>query len=441
MAGCVFNKRSEHTCSMLLASVLLVLSTPVCAQISPQYLGMEATKKVALQPPPPSSYPWPAVSFGSMRLWDAGVAWAMINPSEGSYDWTLFDQWLSDAQEINVQDVMYTIGMTPGWASANPNDRLAYPIGLPGSAILPKTCIAMAVARIRIWKDWVSAIATHAAGRIRYWEIWNEPKNAFYWNGTVAQLVRMAKEARSVILSIDPDAVLLTPSARGRFRKSTSLLVGQNTRGVITYHGYIYKSGCIGFPKASDELTLVGRVRSVMARYGQANKPLWDTEVSWGKVSASCFYDHDLQATFTAQLLMLHVSLGVQRVFWYQYDNLTHGGLWRPDPDPHHRNYPGTLLKPGVAYQQVYNWMVGATMSAPCTTANNVWTCSFIRPEGYQAEAIWDTDQTCHEGKCDTVQYPIGSQYVNYLTLDGKKHTIAGGEVPIGAKPILVQNR
>ena len=441
MAWCVFNKRSEHTCSLLLAGVFLVLSTPVCAQISPEFLGMEATKRVAIQPPPWWSYPWPAVSFGSMRLWDAGVAWAMINPSEGSYNWTLLDKWLGDAQKFNVQDVMYTFGMTPRWASANPNDQTCLSHWPAGECDPPKDLNRDGSGSDQIWKDWISAIATHAAGRIKYWEIWNEPKNAFYWNGTVAQLVRMAKDARSVILSIDPDAVLLTPSAHGRFQAQYYAAGGAKYADVVTYHGYVYKSGCIGFPKASDELTRVSQVRSVMARYGQAHKPLWDTEVSWGLTSASCFYDHDLQAAFTAQILMLHGSLGVQRVFWYQYDNQEHGTLWRPDPNPHHRNYPGTLMKPGVAYQQVYNWMVGATMSAPCTTENNVWTCNFVRSGGYQAEALWDTAQTCHKGKCGTIQYPIGSQYVDYLTLDGKKHTITGGQVPIGAKPILVQNQ
>ena len=439
MAWCVFNKRAEHACSWLLASVFLVSSTLACAQVAPNYLGMEATKMVALQPPSKWSYPWPTVSFESMRLWDAGVAWAMINPSEGTYKWTLLDEWLGDAQTFNVQDLLYTIAMTPQWASANPNDQTCVPYWPPGECDPPKDLYSDGSGPDQIWKDWISALATHAAGRIKYWEIWNEPKNAFYWNGTVAQLVRMAKDARTVILSIDPNAVMLTPSARGKFQEEYYAAGGPQYADVMTYHGYVYKSGCIGFPKASDEIALVGRERSVMAKYGQADKPLWDSEVSWGLTSASCFYDHDLQAAFTAQLLILHVSLGVQRVFWYQYDNQNHGTLWQPNP--YHPNYPGTLMKAGVAYQQVYDWMVGATMSTPCTTANNIWTCGFTRSGGYQAEAIWDTAKTCKDGKCGTAQYPVGSQYLSYLTLDGKTHTIVGGKVPIGAKPILVQNQ
>ena len=65
----------------------------------------------------------------------------------------------------------------------------------------------------------------------------------------------------------------------------------------------------------------------------------------------------------------------------------------------------------------------------------------FAGPKGYVAEAIWDTSQTCANGLCGSHPYAVGSQYVNYLTLDGSKLQIQDNSVPIGAKPILVENQ
>jgi hypothetical protein len=251
----------------------------------------------------------------------------------------------------------------------------------------------------------------------------------------------MAKDAREVILRIDPKAVMLTPPSHGPWQTLYFAAGGPQYADVITYHGYVYKSGCIGFPQAADELLMVTGVRAVMATFGQSNKPLWDTESSWGVTSASCFYNQDLQSAFLAQLYLLHWSAGVKRLFWYQYNNQLNGTLWTPNPDPHHRNLKGTLLKPGVAYEQISKWMSGRTMKNACSVSGTTWTCNFGGSGAYLAQAVWDTSQTCKNGSCNTRGYGVNPQYINYLTLDGNKVNITNGKVPIGAKPLWLQNQ
>ena len=431
-------KNSRSMYLLLDLFILVIIAVPAQAQVPSTYFGMQATSGVALQPPQWWSNPWPQVPIASLRLWDAGVGWAQINTAEGVYDWTLLDEWLQDAQTFNVQEVMYTFGMTPQWASSHPNDKTC--AWGPGECDPPKDLNADGSGPDQIWKNYVAAIAGYASGRIKYWEVWNEPKNAYYWNGTVAQLVRMAKDAREVILSIDPQAVMLTPPSHGPWQTLYFAAGGPQYADVITYHGYVYKSGCVGYPIASDELQIISGVRAVMATYGQSDKPLWDTETSWGVTGASCFYDQDLQSAFLAQLLMLHWSAGVERVFWYQYNNQQNGTLWTPNSNSHHRNLPGTLHKAGVAYEQVYKWMGGVTMNGSCSVSRTTWTCDFSGSDGYVAQAVWDTSLTCHDGNCATRSHGVGSQYTNYLTLDGGKVKITNGRVPIGAKPIWLQN-
>jgi polysaccharide biosynthesis protein PslG len=423
---------------MIVIVITLLASGPwAYCQVPAAYFGMDLNSRVVRQPPTRRSNPWPVVPFGSLRLWDAGVGWTQINTAQGVYDWHLLDEWLQDVQSFNIQDVLYTFGMTPQWASSDPNDPICN--WGPGECDPPKDLNPNGSGSDQIWKDYVAAIAGHSAGRIKYWEIWDEPKNPYFWHGTVPQMVRMAKDAREVILSIDPHAVMLTPPSRGPWQLLYFAAGGPNYADIISYHGYAYEPGCIGFPQASDELLVTTSIRMVMSIYGQSSKPVWDTETSWGKTAETCFYDQDLQAAYLAQSFMLQWSAGVARVFWYMYNNQTWGTLWTPDP--HHPNDPGTLHKAGVAYEQVYNWMVGRTMTGSCGVSGSTWTCHFVGSNGYLAEALWDTSETCNNGACITRTYDVSSQYLSYLTLDGSRIQITNGKVLIGAKPIWVQNQ
>jgi len=44
-------------------------------------------------------------------------------------------------------------------------------------------------AHLAVWDEWVRAVVTRAAGRIRYWEIWNEPEDSKYYSGDVATMI------------------------------------------------------------------------------------------------------------------------------------------------------------------------------------------------------------------------------------------------------------
>jgi hypothetical protein len=61
----------------------------------------------------------------------------------------------------------------------------------------------------------------------------------------------------------------------------------------------------------------------------------------------------------------------------------------------------------GSDYALFYNWLVGATMTEPCqmqASNNSVWSCTFTKPQGYHAEAIWST--TKPPGGLTTVSVP-----------------------------------
>src|SRR5471030_2964018 len=140
-------------------------------------------------------------TFGSYRLWDDGTAWANINTSNGVYNWSPLDAWVNKAQQQNVQ-LLYTFGRTPTWASSSPTTSCDY---APGQCVAPSSYTN--------WDKFVTAIATRYKGKIKYYEMWNEPNDAGFWKGTTAQMVEMTRRGANIIHSIDPNAEVLSPGA------------------------------------------------------------------------------------------------------------------------------------------------------------------------------------------------------------------------------------
>jgi len=424
---------------------LTILLMLFCFLSFDQPLTAQSDKPATRRPVPPDFFqmethwmrPWPVIPFGGLRLWDTGTTWAILNPSDGVYDWTNLDNWLAAAQEHGGDfDFLYTMAMTPQWASSDPGDA-SCGYG-PGQCAPPNDLNPDGTGTDQHWKDFVQAIATHAAGRIRYWEIWNEPVNSNFWTGNFAQMVRMAKDARTIILSIDPNAKLLTPpngalEAYGEnWWKGYAAAGGLDYADIIALHGGVnrYPHYCGNWPKAEDFVTQVNNLQAILSVYHQ-HKYVWDTEASWGSVDKICFTDQDLQAAFLAQFYMFHRSMRVVRFFWYSYYDSDTGQLFNTET--------GTLTKGGVAYQQVYNWMLGKTLTAPCSANGTIWTCNLIGPNGYVGEAIWNTALSCSQGTCQTESYAVDKTYTQYRTLSGDTNAITDGKVPIGAKPIMVE--
>jgi hypothetical protein len=279
--------------------------------------------------------------------------------------------------------------------------------------------------------------------------MWNEANNAQEWTGTMAQLVRMSKDAYTIIKATDPTALVSSPTPAGglisalsdtkkknllRFVPGYAWLSSFLAAGgtpyvdVITFHGYLdpYQ------PRpAEDEIKLVNGFNRVASQYGLSAKPLWDTQDSWAR--NIILPDPDMEAAFLARLYLVEWANGVSRLYWYQYGASNYGTIWTAT---------GGLNPAGLAYVQIYNWLFGATMTTPCSATGSVWTCVLTRSGGFQAEPVWDASQTCSNGVCTTSSYTPDAIYIKYVDLQGNVTSITpGSPVQIGAKPILLENQ
>ena len=391
-----------------------------------------------------SQQPWPKANFAAIRLWDSATHWRDINTADGVYDWSNLDKWLQRAQ-VGCDEVLYTFGEVPSWASSNPGDYSC--AGGPGACDPPDDLNADGTGSNLHWKNFVAAIVSHnqssKTAHISAWEMWNEAfGNEHRWKGTQAQLLRMVQDARAIIKAADSSAVVLTPTFAPLLNPSRLQLAsylkaggGQFADG-IALHGYVMtKTG----DRPEDLVTFMSLSEPILAKYGQSNKPLWDTEASWGNIENTKFTDPDMQAAFVARSYLLHWSLGISRYYWYEWNNNLVGQLWVPDP--HDADGPGKLLKPGLSYVQVYNWIVGSRLNSACTHNGTVWTCDFYRSGGYEAQAVWDTAESCDHGTCSTVKYTVDPKFHQYRTVDALTFPVTGSTIEIGAKPVLLETR
>src|ERR1700733_14335677 len=203
---------------------------PPSRPIPLDYFGMHIHLTVTASGMDPGR-PWPSVLIPEWRLWDAGTPWPNIEPRKGGWHFNELDVYLNLAAEHKTQ-VLLPLGLSPAWASARPGEPS---ISGPGIAAEPRD--------LEDWRTFVRVIVTHCKGRVAAYEIWNEPNLKSYWTGDVDKLVLLTREASKIIRSIDPQAIIVSPSITGSygtkwFAEFLSKGGGEDV-DVIGYHFYV----------------------------------------------------------------------------------------------------------------------------------------------------------------------------------------------------------
>jgi hypothetical protein len=405
--------------------------------------------------------PWPAslVPVASWRSLGGQVKWADINTADGVYDFSILDQWLSKAQ-AGGQDVMFTMYATPTWASSRGANCVSQgdPAGCvgppnttcdfqsqngPGICDPPDDLNCDGTGTNQHFQSFVTALLSHVGpGKIKYWEMWNEPSVTHEWNAVAdcpnnanaqyVMLARMAQDMRNIVSAVDSNAKFTTPAPVGDVSGWMTGYLNNSNGGsladVITFHGYVSET-CGNCPVPEDVVGIVQSMQTVMTNNGQGSKPLFDTEGSWGAVNKTpAITDPQQQAAFAARYYLLQMGAGVAKLYWYGWDFKDSGEFFDTSTQ--------SLNPAGVAYQQIVKWTTGATVE-PCTQNGSVWSCN-ITASGSSSMAIWDASQDCSGGVCGTTNITAPQGLTSFLDVDGNKHTISGGTIPVGAQPILL---
>lgn len=261
-----------------------------------------------------------------------GFLWRYFEPAPGRRP-TLadFDDAVSrlTAAGIGIQAM---VTETPQWAStarlADPAKPESYKSGVPKGLALPiftdgtdAPGAGKQVNPANAWAAAVDAMASRYRGRVRYWQMWNEPdypagaqgaddsdfKRSFF--GSVADYVRLLKVGAIVVRWRDPGAQVVTGGIS--FPEYLQAMIDRGAAPYfdqVDFHAY-------GWPGSDTALAAFVKVhdglKGVLARNGLTGKRLICSETGY---SASA---PDLQAAYIAKLYPTAIALGLESTMYY----------------------------------------------------------------------------------------------------------------------------
>jgi hypothetical protein len=370
---------------------------------------------------------WPAAPIAAWRLWDTYAVWPWLEPRKGGWQFGSLDKLVSLAEKHRVE-LLLPLAFSPEWASARPKEKSAYGMGM-----------AAEPANIEDWRNYVATVGKRYKGRIRYYENWNEPNLRNFYSGNMETILALSRDTYRILKGIDPGNVIVSPSPSGGYKESAYSWLdeyfskgGGDFADVIGYHFYVTP----GRPeRMADE---IAKVKTIMARHGLQNKPLWNTESGWfidnrqARVNPtptgtkSRVLSEEEAAAYVARAYIMNWASGVERYYYYAWDN-KEMGLVEPDGK--------TPKYPAQAYAETHKWLVGARMTRCVSDADETWICDLERDGGYRGWILWNPDRYRSHALPEEWQVKQGRD------LKGQKRSLDGAaSVEIGPVPILVEN-
>lgn len=359
---------------------------------------------------------WPSVNgrLGTVRIWDAGAQWADIAPAKGVFNWEVLDDHVSRAR-ANGADVIMNLGRTPAWASARPSEPSAYG---PGQAAEP--------ALDQYWQDWVRAAATRYQGKIRYWEVWNEPNDAAFFSGSAAKMVDLARQAYFILKTSNPDNQVLSPSPYNlNYLDYYLSLGGGDYADVIGYHFYLSEA-----PEAL-ATWYIPSVRAILTQHGQASKPLWNSEGGYLRpaIPGPKTLSDETGAAYLARIYLLNWAGGISRCYFYAWDNHSATNIELTQADN------VTLTAAGVAYRELSGWLLGAQLNDLRVDEAGVWTLTFDHPTNGRGYIAW------HPTETQVFDLPAAWQVQTMHWLTGTRVSLGGQRrLSVGPGPVLLDS-
>ncbi|MFH0793469.1 MAG: sugar-binding protein, partial [bacterium] len=160
-------------------------------------------------------------------------------------------------------------------------------------------------------------LASQLRGKVRYFELWNEPNADGFWRprNDPKAYAALVKEAYPAIKRGNPAAVVCGISLSGMSREwiKAALDAGAyDFMDVVSVHPYSH-------PRSAEEngtFDQLEEIRTLMKNHG-APKPVWFTEIGW-PTNLGGGISEDVQARFLSRIYLLSFTKPyLETVFWY----------------------------------------------------------------------------------------------------------------------------
>jgi len=224
--------------------------------------------------------------------------WGAVESAEGKWSWETLDQQMDYLTEHGMNFGGTLIG-NPRW---NTKDR-------PGS--LP-------VNNIEGWSAYVSAVVQHSKGRIKRWEVWNEPPNFTGKDQTPADYAKIVANAYDAAKSADPSCMvgLAAKSAHINYLEQVIRAGAKDHFDFITLHPYEVLNGIVDDAGTESVfLHIVPTLRKMLAAQdpAKANVPVILTELGCDAKKGAT-----VQANALVKAYTMAIAQGIECVEWFE---------------------------------------------------------------------------------------------------------------------------
>jgi hypothetical protein len=245
------------------------------------------------------------------------TSWNMVQPvSETEWTWTELDRQLDYLEAQGIRSGGLFLGTASAW------NKLDHERGLP-------------LNKLEAWSEYVYRIVKHAKGRIKYWEIWNEPPNGTR-NAPASDYAKVVVATYKAAKRADPDCKIgmAAKSAHITYLEQAILAGAKDHFDYITLHPYEIL-GCVMAHPGTEPvyLNIAPTLRKMLATQNpaKAGVPIWFTELGYDSRKGEDPQAHALVKAYTMGIVQ-----GITCINWYEGIDGDAGplGLLRKDGTP-----------------------------------------------------------------------------------------------------------
>jgi polysaccharide biosynthesis protein PslG len=244
-----------------------------------------------------------AIGISSHRMCHTG--WGSVEPQEGKWTWDELDKQMS---YLEGQHIAFG-GILAGSGKWNTKDK---------KGTLP-------VNNIPAWSKYVSEVVKHAKGRIKYWEVWNEPPNGTGRDQTAADYARIVIAAHDAAKIADPNC-LVGMAAQSVNLNYLDQAIKAGAKGhfdYITLHPYEVAGCTLSHPGTEVVYLQIARTtRKMLAAQDPArvNCPIIFTEIgcAGGPTKERYIGGPTLQAEAVVKYYSMGIAQGIACIQWFE---------------------------------------------------------------------------------------------------------------------------
>ncbi|MEM1058138.1 MAG: endo-1,4-beta-xylanase [Verrucomicrobiota bacterium] len=234
--------------------------------------------------------------------------WNVIEPTNDAWNWTVADNYLDSAEANNI-NVSGVFAFATNWAA-------------PSQKHFP-------MSNLPEWEEYVGEVTKRYAGRVKYWEVWNEPNAGSFnaGNNSAADYATLLRLAYAAAKAEDPDAQIGISIANFHVDYIRAVITALGNQGAadsfdfIAVHPYELAGKMNEGDGEMYYLNIVPALRQMLAVHApsKVNVPIWFTELGakiGGKIQGETI-DEDLAAEILVKVYALGIAQGAERVSWF----------------------------------------------------------------------------------------------------------------------------